>query len=50
MILTVYKIYDLFKLIPEFDVSIPACRGDLARFMRVPENLDTDIIVSLPLG
>ena len=40
----------LLYSVPELDISVPARSGDLAGLVRVPENLDTDIIVGLPLG
>ena len=37
-------------LVPELDSSVPARRGHLGSLVRMPENLDTNIIMSLPLG
>ena len=36
--------------VPELDISVPARSGDLAGLMWVPQHLDTNIVVSLPLG
>merc|ERR1712127_82152 len=36
--------------VPELDDPVPAGRGHLARLVRVPQNLDAHVVVSLPLG
>ena len=36
--------------VPELNISVPARSGDLAGLVWVPQHLDTNIIVSLPLG
>ena len=36
-------------LVPVFDETVPTCRSNLARFMRVPENVNANIVMSFPL-